>query len=57
MRIVRNSVDFNCAFADKVVNYRFSAPDEKIAGQLGTVSKDNIGRDLFSVGIIEIPEV
>ena len=56
VRIAGNRVDFSCAFADKVVNYRFSAPDEKTARKLETILANSIGKSLFSVGMVEIQE-
>ena len=56
VRIAGNRVDFSCTFTDKVVNYRFSVPDERTARRLGTILANSIGNSLFSVGMVEIPE-
>jgi len=56
VRIVGNRVDFSCTFAGKIVNYRFSAPDEKTTRKLGTIFANSIGNSLFSVGMVKIPE-
>lgn len=56
VRIVKNRVDLICTFEGKDVNYPFNAPDEKTAQKLGVILNNNIGKTLFSIGTIEIPE-
>jgi len=56
VRIVENRVDFICTFEGKDVNYSFAAPDEKTAQKLGIILNSNVGKTLFSIGTIEIPE-
>jgi hypothetical protein len=53
---VKNRVDLICTFEGKDVNYPFNAPDEKTAQKLGVILNNNIGKTLFSIGTIEIPE-
>ena len=55
-RILKNRVDLICMFQGKDVNCLFSMPDEKTAEKVGTILKNNVGKTLFSIGTIEIPE-
>ena len=56
VRIVKNRVDFICTDEAKDLNYTFPAPDEKTAQKLEVILNNNIGKTLFSIGTIEIPE-
>ncbi len=55
VRVDGEKITFTCTFNGKLQSYDFSAPDEKIAAKLAVILKDNVGKTLFSVGMIEIP--
>lgn len=50
VRIVRNHIDFMCAFQNKDVLYPFSAPDEATAHKLVRILKNNTGHLFYPSG-------
>ena len=56
IRIVKSNIEFNCMFEGNSVNYFLSTPNEETAKKVGAILKNNIGKTLFSVGMIQIPE-
>ena len=56
VRVLKNRVDLICMFQGKDVNCLFSMPDEKTAEKVGTILRNNVGINLFSVGEAEIPQ-
>jgi hypothetical protein len=50
-----HKITFTCDYEGRPHTYDFVAPDEKTAGKLAAILRDNVGNFLFSVGSIEIP--
>ena len=55
VRVAGKTITFTCAFNGKQQAYDFSAPDEKTAEKVAVILKNNVGKTLFSVGMMEIP--
>lgn len=47
---------FACRFDGRSVFYDFPLLDEKTGAKVADILNDNIGKTLFSIGIVEIPE-
>jgi hypothetical protein len=50
-----NWVTFVCSFEGNDHTYDFEAPDKEAAFQIEKTLKENIGKSLFEIGEIEIP--
>ena len=55
VRIVDEHVTFTCAFEGNLLTYDFCAPNEETADKVGKLLKENSGKTLFSVGMLELP--
>jgi len=56
VQVVGKRIDFNCKYGGENVAHSFLAPDEKTAGKLETILKNNEGKTLRSIETVEIPE-
>jgi hypothetical protein len=53
---VGRRVSFDAAFERWEYHYFLESPDETTAKKLATILENSIGKDLLSIGMIEIPE-
>ena len=48
-------VTFTCTFDGRKLTYDFAAPSVRTAEKLATILRENVGKTLFAVGVIELP--
>jgi FKBP-type peptidyl-prolyl cis-trans isomerase 2 len=46
---------FTCTFNGKKLSYDYAAPSVRTAEKLAEILQNNVGKTLFSVGVIELP--
>jgi hypothetical protein len=56
LNLVRNHVSFTCIWNGKPVGYDFTVPDEATGKKVQKILEANLGKKLFDIGFIEIPE-